>query len=91
MFGYQGETGGELAGMIGARDAAHAKWPFLTTIDMTTVHNQVQLASLVKDRTGASKKDAENDVQGWMVGQGLAVSAADASVQRWSDDGGTGQ
>ena len=91
MFGYQGETDGELAGMIVARDAAHAKWPFLTTIDMTTIQNGVQLASLVKDRTGKSKVDAENDVQSWMVGQGLAASATDPSVQRWSDDGGTGQ
>jgi hypothetical protein len=88
MFGYEGEKANELSRMIAARIAAQAKWPFLTTLDLSMIHNQVQLSGIVRDRTGVSKKDAENDVQSWMVGQGLAVSGSATATQRWNDDGG---
>ena len=88
MFGYAGERSDELRGMVAARIAARVKWPFLTTLDMSMIHNQVQLSGVVRDRTGTSKKDAENDVRSWMIGQGLAVSGNATALQRWNDDGG---
>ena len=88
MFGYAGEKSDELRGMVAARIAAQVKWPFLTTLDMSMIHNQEQLSGVVRDRTGTSKKDAENDVRSWMVGQGLAVSGSTAALQRWDEDGG---
>ena len=41
--------------MVDARIAAQMKWPFLTTLDMSTIHNQVQLSGVVRDRTGYQK------------------------------------
>ena len=88
MFGYAGEKSDALRGMVAARIAAQVKWPFLTTLDMSMIHNQEQLSGVVRDRTGTSKKDAENDVRSWMVGQGLAASGSTAALQTWDDDGG---
>ena len=54
MFGYNGETKNALARVVALRRAAMLEWPFLTTLDLSMIHNDVQLASIVKDRMALS-------------------------------------
>lgn len=69
MFGYEGGLTPEVLTMLVAeRTIAHDRWPFLTTIDMSMVHNDEQLTTLVKDRTGASRAAALADVKQWRLG-----------------------
>jgi hypothetical protein len=68
MFGFQG---GEPAEVV-ARKRLHMKeaqqhWPFLTNFDASTIRNELQLISIVKDRTGASRLEAEADVCAWLA------------------------
>lgn len=66
MFGFSGgESRETVARKRGYMAEAQQKWPFLTNFDASTIKNEGQLISLVKDRTGASKADAERDVLNW--------------------------
>jgi hypothetical protein len=48
---------------------ARARWGFLTPFDLSTIMNEVQLVSMVKDRTGIGLVQARQDVHGWMQGK----------------------
>jgi len=48
---------------------AQARWPFLTSFDATTIKNERQLVTLVKERCSMSQADAEADVGNWMKGK----------------------
>jgi hypothetical protein len=67
MFGFQG---GERAEVVTLKrfymKKAQERWPFITNFDASTIKNQLQLAVLVKDRTGVSQKAAEADVRDWV-------------------------
>ncbi len=70
MFGYQGgESDETVARKRGYMADAQQRWPFLTRFDVTTIHNEQQLAAMVRDRSGRSKADADQDVRGWMAGK----------------------
>lgn len=92
MFGY--EAGGvpqALAGMINERDAARQKWPFLTSLDLSVIHNEPQLVTMVKDRTGKSRSEVQVEVHEWLKGYEerlMAATSLDTSIGRWTDDGG---
>ncbi|MDC9823291.1 hypothetical protein PRN20_06075 [Devosia sp. ZB163] len=93
MFGYAaGGAPQVLVGMIAERDAARNRWPFLTTLDLSVIHNEPQLVTMVKDRTGKSRSEARGEVHEWLKGYEArllaATSLADTSIERWSDDGG---
>jgi len=45
---------------------AEARWPFLTTFDASTIKNERQLVTMVKERCYRSQQDAEADVRQWM-------------------------
>ena len=66
MFGY---SGGESAETVTRKRAhmaeARQRWPFITAFDASTIKSEAQLISLVKDRTGLPRPDAERDVQSW--------------------------
>jgi hypothetical protein len=66
MFGF---SGGESAETVLRKRAhmaeARERWPFITLFDASTIKSEVQLVSLVKDRTGVARADAERDVQLW--------------------------
>jgi hypothetical protein len=66
MFGY---SGGESAETVARKRAdmadAQRRWPFFTNFDASTIKTEEQLVSLVKDRTGRSRDEAQRDVQAW--------------------------
>jgi hypothetical protein len=66
MFGF---SGGESAETVKRKRAymveARERWPFLTLFDASTIKSEVQLISLVRERTGVSRAEAELDVQSW--------------------------
>jgi hypothetical protein len=70
MFGFQG---GESAETVARKrlymDDARQRWPFLTRFDASTIRNELQLVSIVKDRSGRSRPEAEADVQAWTAGK----------------------
>lgn len=87
MFGYEGgESGPVLVGMKAERKAAQTRWPFLTTLDLSMINNEPQLATMVKDRTGKSRSEAERDVHDWFQGYETRMLAAglarDTSIGR---------
>ena len=85
MFGYAaGDTPKVRASKAALRKTAQSRWPFLTTLDLSMVHNQLQLATLIKDRTGNSRAAADNDVRDWLLQQ----SPPNGAMARWADDGG---
>lgn len=94
MFGYDtGATTRLRAQMIAERAIAQKRWPFLTTLDLSTITSEEQLTWMIKDRTGASLTDAKVDVSRWMAGYrrrvpGATVEAASA-ISRWDNEGGS--
>jgi hypothetical protein len=70
MFGFQG---GEAAETVvrkkGYRAVAQRRWPFLTNFDLSTIRNELQLISMVKDRSGRPRPEAEADVRAWSRGK----------------------
>jgi hypothetical protein len=50
---------------------AQARWPFLTRFDASTIKNDRQLVTVVKERCSLSQEDAESDVRQWMEGKVL--------------------
>ena len=45
---------------------AQSRWPFLTHFDASTIKNERQLVTMVKERGCHSQEDAEGDVREWM-------------------------
>ena len=85
MFGYSGgDTIRVRTKKVARRKNARSRWPFLTSLDLSMVHNEIQLATLVKDRTGNSRAVADNDVRDWL----LHELPPDGTMARWADDGG---
>jgi hypothetical protein len=87
MFGYEGgEPKALLTAMIAERTAARARWPFLTSLDLSSIHNESQLATMVKDRTGGSATHANHEVHDWVDGYesrvAIATSVSPASIAR---------
>ncbi len=67
MFGYMGdESDKTVARKIAYAAGAQRRWPLLTRCDLTTLHNELQLASIVKDRSEPSKRDGDAAVHVWM-------------------------
>jgi hypothetical protein len=87
MFGYEGgEPKALLTAMIAERTVARARWPFLTSLDLSSIHNESQLATMVKDRTGGSAAHANHEVRDWVDGYesrvAIATSVSPASIAR---------
>lgn len=70
MFGF---SGGESAETVlrkkGYRSSAQAKWPFLTTYDLSTIKTAGQLRAIVQTRASLSEQTAAADVGAWMEGK----------------------
>ncbi|WP_336740312.1 hypothetical protein [Aureimonas altamirensis] len=70
MFGF---SGGEASDTVVRKREymvdAMKRWPFLTRYDVTTIHNEQQLATLIRDRSGQSKIDTDREVGDWMIGK----------------------
>ena len=72
MFGFRGgESPDVVTRKRGYMIEAQARWPFLTHFDASTVKNDRQLVTMVKERCSLSQADAESDVGQWMEGKVL--------------------
>ena len=70
MFGFQGgESVDTLARKKGYMKDAQKQWSFLTNFDLSTIKNEIQLRTMVKDRSSISEAQAQRDVQEWMQGK----------------------
>lgn len=70
MFGFRGGESAEAVSRKRSHMAdAQVRWPFLTHFDASTVKNDRQLVTMVKERCSMSQEDAENDVRQWMEGK----------------------
>jgi hypothetical protein len=70
MFGFQGgESVETVARKKDYLQDAQQRWGFMTHFDLSTIKNEVQLTSMVKDRTGIPEAQAKSDVQAWMQGK----------------------
>jgi hypothetical protein len=70
MFGFQGgESAETVARKRGHMAAAREKWPFLTSLDCSTIRTVGQLSSMVSTRASISKEQAKSDVDAWMSGR----------------------
>jgi hypothetical protein len=70
MFGFQGgESAGTVARKKGYMKDAQKQWGFLTNFDLSTIKNEIQLRTMVKDRSSISEAQAQSDVQAWMQGK----------------------
>lgn len=67
MFGFTGADDIEtVACKRGYMVEAQARWPFLTHFDASTIKNERQLVTMVKERCSLSQQDAGADVRQWM-------------------------
>jgi hypothetical protein len=67
MFGFTG--GDSLENVVRKRvymAEAQGRWPFLTHFDASTIKNERQLVTMVKERCSRSQEDAQADVREWM-------------------------
>jgi hypothetical protein len=70
MFGFQGgESANTVARKKGYMQDAQQRWSFMTNFDLSTIKNEVQLSSMVKDRSGISEEQAKSEVEVWMRGK----------------------
>ena len=70
MFGFQGgESADTVARKKGYLKDAQQRWGNLTTFDLSTIKNEIQLRSIVRDRYGLSEADAKSDVEQWTHGK----------------------
>ena len=70
MFGFTGADSAEIVVRKRIYMAeAQTRWPFLTHFDASTIKNERQLITLVKDRSSKSQDQAEADVHEWMEGK----------------------
>jgi hypothetical protein len=66
MFGFRGgESQDVVRRKRGYIVEAQARWPFLTYFDASTIRNERQLVTMVKERCSLSQADAESDVRQW--------------------------
>ena len=63
MFGFQGgESAGTVARKRGYMQDAQQRWVFMTNFDLSTIKNEIQLSSMIKERSGiASRRFAAKD------------------------------
>jgi len=70
MFGFQGgERPDTVARKMGYRQDAQRQWGFLTYFDLSTIKNEDQLGTMVKERSGISVAKATSDDHAWMQGK----------------------
>ena len=70
MFGFNGADSSQtVVRKRGYMADAQARWPFLTHFDATTIKNERQLVTMVKERCSRSQEDAESDLRQWMKGK----------------------
>jgi hypothetical protein len=70
MFGFQGgESAGTVARKRDYMQDAQQRWVFMTNFDLSTIKNEAQLGTMVKERSGISETQAKSDVQAWMRGK----------------------
>jgi hypothetical protein len=70
MFGFTGADSAEtVVRKRGYMADAQRRWPFLTHFDASTIRNERQLVTIVKERCSRSQLDAETDVRQWMEGK----------------------
>lgn len=70
MFGFRGgETAETLARKKDYMRDAQQKWSCLTNFDLSTIKNEVQLRSIVRDRYSLSEAQAKSDVDAWTGGK----------------------
>jgi hypothetical protein len=70
MFGFRGgESADTVARKKGYMEEAQQRWPYLTNFDLSTIKNEVQLTSIVKDRSSITEAQANSDVQTWLNGK----------------------
>lgn len=96
MFTYQaGEPLEASKRKTELRGLARKEWPFLTPLDLTMITSEIQLASMVKDRSGRTSADAKMVVRNWMERQRLPKefleqTALHESPQlKWENEGGS--
>ena len=67
MFGFAGaDSADAVARKRGYLADAQKRWPFLTHFDASTIKNERQLVTMVKERCSRSEEDAAADVREWM-------------------------
>lgn len=70
MFGFRGgESADTVARKKGYMKNAQQRWPFLTHFDLSTIKNEAQFSSMVRDRSSITEGQAKRDVQAWMDGK----------------------
>ena len=70
MFGFQGgESAETVSRKRGYRKEAQQRWGFLTNYDLSSIRNEVQLYSMVKERLGVPEVQAKSEVEAWMHGK----------------------
>ena len=70
MFGFRG---GESPGIVAQKKAymrdAQQRWSCLTNYDLSTIKNEAQLSSMVRERYSLSEEQARSDVAAWVQGK----------------------
>jgi len=92
MFTYQaGEPLGVSMRKTALRSAAREEWSFLTPFDLTMIDSEDGLASMVMQRSGRTKLDADIEVGNWMERQKLPKEypAAATPQPSWENEGGS--
>jgi hypothetical protein len=70
MFGFTGADSAQaVVRKRGYMAEAQTRWPFLTHFDASTIKNERQLATMVKERCSLPQADAEKEVRDWMAGK----------------------
>jgi len=70
MFGFEGgESAETVSRKKGYMRSAQQRWPFLTHFDLSTIKNEIQLRSIVKDLSSIREAQARRDVQAWAEGK----------------------
>jgi hypothetical protein len=70
MFGFTGaDSAHTLVRKRGYLVDAQAHWPFLTHFDASTIKNERQLVTMVKERCSLAQATAEKEVREWMAGK----------------------
>jgi hypothetical protein len=90
MFAYiTGEPLAVAQQKAALRQQAQIRWPFLTSLDLSTLHGELQLTSMVKDRTGESLSEASTAVHSWAVEHaGILLPNPTVRETDWESEGG---
>jgi hypothetical protein len=90
MFAYiTGEPLAVAQQKAALRQQAQVRWPFLTSLDLSTLHGELQLTSMVKDRTGESLSQASTAVRRWAEEQaGILLPKPTVRETDWESEGG---